>query len=565
MKHRIHYLVALAFLCLSTLSLYAHDFEAKNADGVTIYYNKLSDTECEVTYKGFSYYDSDYSGSISIPASVNYKGNTLAVTSIGNNALHGCYGLTSISLPESLTCICDYAFQWCYKLTSVTLSEGLTSIGTGAFEECSVLNSITLPKSLTSIGDEAFSWCGELGSITIPEAVSSIGCAVFDYCHSLSSVTVDPANPYYSSLDGVLFNKDQSILVYYPGGKELSDYILPNTVTSICDRAFGECNSLCSITLPAGLTSFGNQELSDCVSFSSINVDPANPCYSSLDGVLFDKEQTTLICYPCAKELSEYTLPESVTTIGDAAFRSCYPLTSITLPEGLTSIGKQAFEFCGSLVSLTLPEGVTSIDENTFYFCTSLTSISLPEGVTSIGDYAFSYCTSLDSIALPKSLYHIDDNAFNYCTSLESITLPEGVNYIGNYAFSSCESLTSITLPEGRIYIGDGAFWDCISLTSFTNLAIEPELIEDFVFDDVPLANATLYVPAGSIEAYKNAPVWKDFGRILDVESKSDDTSIGTLYQESTPTVRFDLMGRRINKHTSHNIRIEQGKKSLVR
>ena len=173
-------------------------------------------------------------------------------------------------------------------------------------------------------------------------------------------------------------------------------------------------------------------------------------------------------------KITTITIPDSVTSIGDSAFRDCTSLTSITIPDSVTSIGSYAFRDCDSLISITIPDSVTSIGSYAFAGCTSLTSITTPDSVTSIGDSAFAVCTSLISITIPDSVTSIGDYAFSYCYSLTSITIPDSVTSIGSYAFCDCDSLTSITIPNSVTSIGDDAFRSCDSLIIYCEETSKP-------------------------------------------------------------------------------------------
>ena len=292
------------------------------------------------------------------------------VTSIGDGAFFSCASLTNITIPNSVTGIGGSAFSFCINLTSITIPSNVTSIGDGAFYCCINLSSITIPNNVTSIGGYAFYFCTSLTSITIPNSVTSIKNGAFNYCTSLTAIQVDPGNPYYSSLDGVLFDKTKAELIQFPGGKT-GAYTIPNSVASIGDMAFCGCSSL-----------------------TAIEADPANPSYSSLDGVLFDKTRTELIQFPGGRT-GAYTIPNAVTSIGRWAFYGCTKLTSVTIPNSVTSIKWYAFYGCTRLTSVTIPNSVTSIGDGVFCYCPSLTSVVIPNSVTSIGDGAFSCCSSL--------------------------------------------------------------------------------------------------------------------------------------------------------------------------
>jgi len=298
----------------------------------------------------------------------------------------------------------------------------VTVIGNSAFYNCNTLTNVMIPNGVTSIGNTAFYECRSLNSVSIPASVTSIGRWVFIDCSSLTAITVDTQNPNFSSVDGVLFNKSQTLLIQYPQGKIGSVYAIPGGVTSIGDsailgcigltqviipgsitsignsaffacttltsapiptnvtniggQAFDCCYNLGNVTIPASVTSIGDWAFAHCESLPAITVDVLNSAYSSAAGVLFNKNQTTLIQCPGGKTGS-YTIPASVTNIGDYVFEACRSLASVTIGDGITSIGRQSF-----------------------YNCTSLTNVSMGCSVTNIGAYAFTYDDSLTAITV---------------------------------------------------------------------------------------------------------------------------------------------------------------------
>lgn len=277
----------------------------------------------------------------------------------------------------------------------------------------------------------------------------------------------------------------------FNGCTGITSIIIPNSVTIIGDGAFNNCAGLTSITIPDSVTSIGESAFCDCTSLKSINVVSDNDCFSSDNGVLFDKKKTKLIRYPEGKLEISYTIPNSVTSIGYNAFRNCAGLTSITIPNSVTcietfafhnctgltsitipnsvtSIGYYAFSNCSSLTSITIPNGVTTIKDGTFEDCSNLTSVTIPDSVTSIGWATFHNCKSLTSIIIPDSITDIGKLAFLECSSLASITIPNGVTIIEELAFSGCNGLTSITIPNSVTSIGNSAFDRCTGITSIT-------------------------------------------------------------------------------------------------
>jgi hypothetical protein len=275
-----------------------------------------------------------------------------SVTSIGDNAFGGCTSLTSMTIPDSVTSIGTNAFENCTSLTNVTIGSGVTSISDSAFDGCSALTSVTIPNSVTSIGDNAFSYCWNLTSVTIPNSVTNIGDAAFFGC-GLTNVTIGSG------------------------------------VTSIGDEAFNECGNLTSITIPNSVSSIGTGTFDNCDRLRAITVNVLNPTYSSVDGVLFNKSQTILVTYP-AGIAGAYTIPNSVTSIGDSAFFTCL-LSSVTIPNNVTSIGDYAFQGCTSLTSVTIGSGVTSIGDEAFWDCTTLTNVYFRGNAPSVGWNAFSH------------------------------------------------------------------------------------------------------------------------------------------------------------------------------
>ena len=241
-----------------------------------------------------------------------------------------------------------------------------------------------------------------------------------------------------------------------------------------------------------------------------------------------------------------------VTRIGCFAFFGCVNMTSITIPNSVTSIGCVAFNACRSLPSITIPNGVKSIEYCAFYHCSGLTSITIPNSVITIEGNAFEDCASLPSITIPSSVTSIGDEAFKSCASLISIdvenenndytsengvlfnknkstlicypmgktkdlyAIPNSVTGIGKFAFSYCENLTSIAIPEGVINIDIQAFSYCKNLALITNFNPVPVTIDNDVFWGVDKFNCVLVVPKGSVSAYKNADVWKDFKKIME-------------------------------------------------
>jgi hypothetical protein len=389
-----------------------------------------------------------------------------SVTRIENQTFLGCTDLASVTIPNSVTYIGNMAFGYCQSLESVTIPNAVDSIGDAAFYGCENLSLVTMPSSLKSIGYSAFAYCFSLTSISIPNSVTSIGEAAFYSCTGLTSIdipnsvrsiggmalynynlleiNVDANNPNYSSQDGILFNKNKTTLIQYPAGKS-GEYNIPESVISIEMYAFYICSRLTALTIPASVTTLlGDAPFLANISLTAINVDAGNPNYSSQDGILFNKNKTTLIQYP-ANQSGEYNIPTSVTAIANSAFDN-----------------------------------------------SQLEKINIPNSVTSIGTGAFLGCNSFSSIVIPKLVSRIEEATFYSCDNLSSVTLPEAMTYIGAYAFESCQMLK-------KVYC----------------FAVIPPAIEESAFLGVNIAQCILHVPENSISLYFSAPIWEDFEDII--------------------------------------------------
>lgn len=452
---------------------------------------------------------------------------TCEVTKPGVN--DASYSFASVTIPKTVTYngktynvvgIGEAAFYGhTDSFTSVTFPDGLIYIGVKAFAFCRGLTDITIPNSVTSIGDEAFEGCAVLASVTIGESVATIG-----------------------------------------------------------ESAFADCDVLTSVAIPASVTYIGSGAFSGCSVLTEISVSPDNQAYRSVDGVLYTKDMTRLIQYPCGSTAINFEIPNTVTTISGYAFSGSI-LPSVVIPNSVTSLEDAAFCGCG-LTSVALPESVTSIPSSCFFMSSSLTTINIPSTVTTIGSFAFFMCNSLTSVSVPKSVTSLGMCAFGTCPALNSVTLSDGLTYIGEYCFQNCTSLTSITIPntvtsmansiffrcsslasvtlpdgltgipyncfiycsalasiaipESVTTIGSDAFRECTSLSEINTLNPTPPELEKFLrrfpFSDSAYATAMVNVPTGSLDAYRAADGWslfanlqeKDFGGIGEVDADGE-------------------------------------------
>ena len=326
----------------------------------------------------FLYYTSD-DGEIVQPNNSSAFGATIL-----SNTYKDGVGIIEFNAP--ITQIGNEAFYWCYSLTSVTIPDSVTTIGDWAFYECISLKSVTIPDSVTTIGNEAFYWCSSLTSVNIPDSVTTIGYSAFENCSSLESVTIG------------------------------------DSVTTIGWYAFWNCSSLTSVTIPDCVTTIGDAAFCYCSSLQEFNGK-----FASEDGRCLIVDGTLNTFAPAG--LTEYTIPDSITSIGDSAFNGCSRLTSVTIPDSVTAIGDYAFRNCDSLTSVTIGDSVTAIGGYAFYDCYSLTSVTIPDSVTTIGEEAFCWCESLTSVYCKATTPPAGGSYMFYNASGRKIYVPmESVN-----------------------------------------------------------------------------------------------------------------------------------------
>ena len=574
-------LCGLLFALLATTTLWAYDFQSGD-----LYYNITSDTTVEVTYQRQWSSDS-YAGltTATIPETATYNGTTYSVTSIGYVAFFGCSSLTSVTIPNSVTSIGERAFYGCSSLTSITIPNSVVSIESGAFSGCSALTSVTIPNSVTSIGYDAFSDCSSLTSITIPEGVTSIGGSAFESCSSLTSITIpnsvtsigDYAFSDCSSLTSVTLTgstiesfcqsiTNKLLLDVGVGGsrkievndQEITDLIIPNSVTSIGSYAFSWCSSLTSITIPNSVTSIGERAFCQCFSLeylsipNSVKYADGEYYYGGFDGIMNCPNLKTLIVpgdfFGEAEEEYQHVkydilpyLPEQLEslTINDGTIhrlawdfinRNYKTLKTIDLATTTdATIAEEAFKNCYKLENLTLPSQLENIPYMAIAECVKLQSITIPATVTEIEDRAFENCRSIKSIifegaepaqgpahyaaASGSSLWRIGSWAFYNCHQLQNLTITEGVTEVGDAAFYGCTYLEDMVLPSTIQEIGDNGFALCAKLQKIHVEATTPPTIQAKTFFDVN-RQIPVYVPDNAVEAYKADPYWQEFNII---------------------------------------------------
>ena len=518
-------------------------FTASTIEGVEVsYYSQSSEYPYICWVKGKEPFEgampeaaisTSTAGSVTIPESVSYNGNTYYVVYIGMNAFSGCDQVTAVTLPESIIQIGEVAFYGCRNMRSIVLPKKVSYnyfysdddtffIGNGAFTNCTSLRDIVLPEGVKELQDNVFTYCTHLQSVTLPGTLKSIGYQAFQGCYNLATVTVKAAMP--PTLDEAAFDDTSNMALYVPQGMK-EDYQAAagwSNFGSIVETA---------IDYQEGDTFVAKNSEGVAVTYKVLSVEQKTCQVGDGSSPAIDPNITGDVTIPASAngysvtqvgdrafqncDASFVSLPDGIEVIGEYVFVNCRQMKRIVLPKGLTQIG-QAIVSCYSLEYLYWPKSITGRTLPTVNDCPALSRIemednpygdcnavviggaielgcyntTIPDGITGIGPWAFYGCTALKDVKLPASLKYIEDQAFYECSGLTSVVLPANVNRIGRSAFYGC-SLTEVTVE-----------------------AATPPTIYSNTFSNP--ASITLHVPAGSKDAYAAANYWKNFNEIIE-------------------------------------------------
>ena len=466
---------------------------------------------------------------------LKFTGN---ITSICSSAFSGCYELTSVVIPNSVRVIGEHAFSGCTNLASITIPDGVTSIGVWAFSDCICLTNIIIPNSITKIEESVFCRCESLASITIPNGITTIGVDAFGGCCNLKSVTIPDT---VTIIDDCAFG----------GCKNLTHVTLPSGITKIGSYAFSGCASLTDVVIPESVIEIGGNAFSNCKNLKKIRGK-----FAQDNGRCLIKDGKLIAFAPA--ELTQYTIPNNVTEIGDGVFADCKSFSSIIIPDSVVTIGYRAFSGCSSLKEISIPNSVTEIGIDAFRHCAGITNITIPNNVGWIGWSAFVGCNNLKEFkgkfatddgrcliccgrllafapaeltqyTIPNNVIIIDHDVFSGCNNLASISIPNGVQKIENGAFKGCCNLNTITLPSSVTTIDNWSFQGCSNLKSIYIKAITPPILghSAFIYEseflDDKILECMIYVPRCSVDAYIRAERWSQYAFQIEGADAIDD------------------------------------------
>ena len=435
----------------------------------------------------------DYSklDSVFIPSKVKINGSVYTVTGIANNAFYNCKSLTYVKVSEGVTNMGSAIFSGCENLETVVLGEGIEKISNSLFYGCASLSDINIPASVTKIDGSAFEGCASLASIDIPANVTNIVEYAFSNCQNLASINVDDKNPAYASVDGVLYNKEKTILVQVPG-KFQGKFTIPSGVTNIASGAFGLCEGLTGVEIPNTVTSISEFAFEGCYGLTNLTIPSSvkninHKAFAScenLDVVIRNAEEDVTVvsgafddCKSVTWEIIDESesplkfevLSENVAEVTKNCVEGSVAIPSKVVIDGKTysvvRIANYAFENCKGLTNITIPSSVESIGIDAFKN-SGLTTIELPSSITSFGFGVFRGCSFLVSVKIPSSVESIGESAFADCTSLTNLELSSSVKIIGVEAFADCENLDLvIDNSEDNVEVRPQAFRNCKSVT----------------------------------------------------------------------------------------------------
>ncbi|MEG0339975.1 MAG: leucine-rich repeat domain-containing protein, partial [Oscillospiraceae bacterium] len=405
---------------------------------------------------------------IVIPDSFLINGKSVAVIGIGESTFENCTNILTVTLPNSLEIIGKKAFKQCNNLKSISLPSNVTSVGEDAFARCNNLETINiLHKNRDEIIGAPWGSDGLINWKNFAEkdffVIDTINKSIVKYKGNSGNVII----PEIFDINGEKISVT-SIEEYAFKNIGAKTVTIPQSITSISERAFFNCGQLKRINIPS--------KESGSIIGEPWGANNAAICWKNIEEIneyLFNSSTNTIIKYIGVG--TKLDVPSSfningadvqVSAIGEKAFTDCDTVVSITLPNTLIAIGDMAFSHCNALVSVIIPNSVTTLGISAFEFCSNLTSVTLSNQMTAISDMTFKYCRELESISFPSNIISIGKNVFEKCETIKTVVLPNSVTTAGDNAFYGCSGLESVTISTSLKDISNGMFRDCKSLKS---------------------------------------------------------------------------------------------------
>ncbi len=503
-----------------------------------------------------------------------------SITQIGASAFEGCTALTSITIPENIAAIPHRAFYGSTSLTEINFHSGITKIESEAFHNTAWYNNRA--DGLLYLNNRLIGYKGDFAQDSLIIEEGTIGIADGAAFRNLSTIVMPKSLAYIGADVFVSQNRDCDVITYATTPPTLEENSFYETgrydiIVSIGKgiiEAYQEAkywNEFYNIDAYSIINNIKYVPVSDDDRTVAINKYLGNdsnvviPESIEVNGEVFNVTAISNAAFIYNTTLTNITIPNSITNIGSSAFNGCTTLASIDIPNSVTAIGASAFEGCTALESVNIPYNLETIEESAFSGCTALTSIDFPSSVTTIGASAFEGCTALESVNLPANLQTIEDKTFSGCAAITNIDIPDNVTTIGTSAFNGCSALTRVYIPESVSTI-EVAFTSCNNITEIYSNSTRPAKIRPGTFTGTVRTNATLYIPAGSLSAYKAASArltWGKFSNIVEM----DFTGIYDIEAEDSfqaaKDVYYDLNGR-IATSPTKGIYIRNGKKIVV-